>query len=208
MIHHQKTARRITRVDLVAAPPTATADRGWLLEGAIKDAQSITADWVQVNQPLIEGVRVKEIKNVAKEAGRLTEVYRADWRLDEEGVAQVFQCAMSPGALSAWHVHAVTIDRLFASDGLIKIVLYDGRHDSPTYGLVNEFRFGAVRPGLVVVPPQVWHGVKNIGAEPALLINLVDKAYCYEDPDSWRLPADTPLIPYSFGKAHAARPAA
>jgi dTDP-4-dehydrorhamnose 3,5-epimerase len=51
---------------------------------------------------------------------------------------------------------------------------------------------------LVVVPPGVWHGVQNTGSVPGLLLNVVDRAYCYEEPDHWRLPADTANIPYRF----------
>jgi dTDP-4-dehydrorhamnose 3,5-epimerase len=64
--------------------------------------------------------------------------------------------------------------------------------------LINHFRFGAMRPALVVVPPKVWHGVQNIGPSAALLINAVDKAYQYEGPDHWRLPADSADVPFKF----------
>ena len=69
---------------------------------------------------------------------------------------------------------------------------------SPVRGRSNEFRLGSSRPGLVVVPPGVWHGVKNISNAPGLILNLVDRAHKYEDPDHWRLPIDTSEVPYSF----------
>jgi len=172
---------------------------GWLIEGAQKDAQSMTADWTQVGQRLIDGVQIREVRNVIKNNGYLTEIYRREWFADELAeVDQVFQVMLKPGGISAWHTHELTTDRLFVNAGTIKIVLYDGREDSPTYGLINEFRASELRPQLIIVPPKVWHGVQNISAEPALLLNLVDQAYQYEDPDHWRIPADTPAIPYRF----------
>lgn len=168
-----------------------------MIDGAEKDRQSITSDWAPLIK-LIDGVTVREVKNVPKSNGVLTEIFRADWKLDAGTIDQVFQTTVVPGGLSAWHVHPLTTDRLFVSQGLIKIVLYDARESASTRGCVNEFRFGAQRPALVVVPPGVWHGVQNIGGEPALLLNLVDRAYRYEDPDHWRLPPDTSQIPYSF----------
>jgi dTDP-4-dehydrorhamnose 3,5-epimerase len=178
--------------------PSFTPQQGWL-EGAAKDRQSITSDWMW-QQSLIAGVRVKEIKNVPGEHSVLTEIFRRDWELDAGPVDQVFQIRLAPGKLSAWHAHQWTTDRLFVSQGLIKIVLYDARQAADTYGRINEFRCGAARPALIVVPPGVWHGVQNLAAEPSCLINLVDRAYRYEDPDHWRLPWDTPVIPYSFAK--------
>jgi dTDP-4-dehydrorhamnose 3,5-epimerase len=49
-----------------------------------------------------------------------------------------------------------------------------------------------------VIPSGVWHGVQNLQATESRVLNLVDVAYEYEDPDHWRLPADTAEIPYSF----------
>jgi dTDP-4-dehydrorhamnose 3,5-epimerase len=168
-----------------------------MMDGAAKDRQSITSDWLPLGTR-IEGVRVKEVKHVPKNNGVLTEVFRGDWKLDEGVVQQVFQTTISPGGLSAWHVHQHTTDRLFVCLGLLKIVLFDGRESSPSRGWIDELRFGTERPALVIVPPGVWHGVQNIGTVEGLLLNLVDRAYCYEDPDHWRLPADSPKIPYTF----------
>jgi len=166
--------------------------------GAQKDQQSVTSDWNSL-QDAIEGVRVREIKNLAKSGGDiLCEVFRRDWMLDDGDVDQVFQSVMNPGSTSARHVHHFTTDRLFASHGVLQIVLFDGRQNSATYGRINEFRFGAVRPALLIIPPGIFHGVRNISPEPALLLNLVNRAYQYEDPDHWRLPLDTDKIPYRF----------
>ena len=54
------------------------------------------------------------------------------------------------------------------------------------------------RPALVTVSPGVWHAVANTSEEEAGLLNLVDQAYDYEDPDHWWLPMTTEKIPYSF----------
>lgn len=166
--------------------------------GAQKDQQSVTLDWNPL-QDAIEGVRVREIKNRVKSGGDiLCEVFRRDWMLDDGDVDQVFQSVMNPGSISAWHVHHFTTDRLFASNGVLQIVLFDGRQNSATYGRINEFRFGAMRPALLIIPPGIFHGVRNISPEPAPLLNLVNRAYQYEDPDHWRLPLDTDKIPYRF----------
>ncbi len=170
----------------------------WELPETEKDKQSITNDWKPAHQKLIEGVVVTEVKNVMKSNGYLTEIYRREWESEGLPIDQVFQIMMQPGGISAWHVHQFTTDRLFANQGTLKIVLYDGREDSPTYGQIDEFRCGALRPMLIMVPPKVWHGVQNYTHEPALLLNMVDQAYQYEDPDHWRVSEDTSAIPYSF----------
>jgi dTDP-4-dehydrorhamnose 3,5-epimerase len=168
----------------------------WLLEGARRDAQSVTADWTPVGDELIDGVRVHEARNVIRGTGRLTEVWRSDWELDDLGVDQVFQNEIQPGGVSAWHAHEHTTDRLAIVAGQLTVVLYDGRVESPTHRRINELHLSASRPMIVVVPPKVWHGVTNRAASAAALLNLVDRAYDYEQPDHWRVPADTDEIPY------------
>jgi dTDP-4-dehydrorhamnose 3,5-epimerase len=180
-------------------PADASVDpkADWMALG-VPDSPSVTSEWLPVGQPAIEGVTVKEIRTVPTSTGALTEIWRSEWRLDDLAVDQVFQRSVDPGGVTGWHAHAVTTDRLFCAVGRVRLSLFDGRKSSPTYGSLWHRVFGQERPLLVIVPPGVWHGVVGLGSAPSLLLNLVDKAYSYESPDHWRLPPDTPLIPYSL----------
>ena len=184
------------------ADTTFSREEGYL-PGAHKDGQSVRPDWLPAEKA-IDGVCIREVRNVQKGRGLLTEIFRSDWRVDGGVVDQVFQVALGPHEISAWHAHRRTLDRLFVNRGAVRIVLYDARASSPTHGQVNEFRFGEHRPALLLVPPGVWHGVENLRSEPSAILNLVDQAYSYGDPDHWRLPADSPRIPFSFGDARSA----
>jgi dTDP-4-dehydrorhamnose 3,5-epimerase len=184
---------------VVATPQDTPSDppADWMVTG-VKDRQTVTADWLPIDQPAIEGVTVKEIRSVPASTGALTEIWRSEWGLDTLPIDQVFQRTIDPGGVTGWHAHALTTDRLFCAFGRIRLSLYDGRKSSPTYGALWHRVFGQERPLLVIVPPGVWHGVAGLGSLPSLLLNLVDRAYSYESPDHWRLPADSPLIPYSL----------
>jgi dTDP-4-dehydrorhamnose 3,5-epimerase len=67
----------------------------------------------------------------------------------------------------------------------------DLRRESPTFGCVNEFMLGERNQGLVVIPPGVYHGWKNIGADEAAIISMPSQLYEYENPDRWELPWDS-----------------
>lgn len=41
-------------------------------------------------------------------------------------------------------------------------------------------------------------GLQNLGSQDALVLNMPTHPYNYEDPDHYRLPYDTPEIPYSW----------
>jgi dTDP-4-dehydrorhamnose 3,5-epimerase len=170
-------------------------DSSWRPKDSTRDTATVGADW-QPRASLIEGVVLREVRNVPQRSGLLTELFRRDW-LDGEA-DQVFQVLLPAGALSAWHAHEAVTDRLFVSYGSLKIVLYDDREGSPTHGLVNEILCSLYRPRLILVPPKVWHGVQNASKEPAMIVNVPDRAYDYDQPDHWRRPPDTDLIPYRF----------
>ena len=113
-------------------------------------------------------------------------------------VVHIYQSRLFPGAIGAWSCHAKSVDRLFVNQGHVKVVLYDGREDSPTHGQLMELHVGDARPTFLVVPIGVWHGLQNLGATDALMLNFPTHAYDYEDPDHYRLPWDTPEIPYTW----------
>lgn len=167
---------------------------------AKRRTQSVTPDWERVHDsPMIDGVQIKEMKNVLTRYGHLCEIYRDDWALEDSPlVGQIFQMRMMSGFISAWHIHEKTTDRLFPITGIFKVVLYDDRAASDSYRIVNEFIIGEHRPALIVVPPGVWHGVQNISNNDAILLNAVDQAYQYQNPDHWDIPLTSKEIPYTW----------
>jgi dTDP-4-dehydrorhamnose 3,5-epimerase len=113
-------------------------------------------------------------------------------------VGQVFQVRLFSGAITAWHCHAEGTDRLFASSGYLRLVLFDARDGSPSHRRVNEIHLGEARPALVAVPPGVWHGLQNLGGTDAVIVNIPDVAYDYQSPDHYRLPFDAPEIGFDW----------
>lgn len=177
-----------------------SAPSNWLFSGT-PDPQLVDPDWEFVNQPRIVGVIVRSVRHVITGNGFLTEVFRTDWNLPGDKIDQIFMRTLEPGAVTAWHCHAKTSDRLFCVAGRVRLVLYDGRADSASAKTLWQLQIGVERPCLVVIPCGVWHGVKNISAQPAMMLNAVDAAYDYKQPDHWRLPQSNPHIPFDFSQS-------
>ena len=166
-------------------------------KSANKDGQIVTGDW-HIMQELIDGVSVKEVLHVPRDHGVITEIYRPEWDPSKLPVVQCYQSRLFPGAIGAWSCHSRQVDRLFVNQGLLKVVLYDDRENSPTYKCINVFHIGDARPTFMVLPPGVWHGVQNLGQTDVLMLNFPSVAYKYDDPDHYRLPYDSDEIPYSW----------
>jgi dTDP-4-dehydrorhamnose 3,5-epimerase len=175
-----------------------------MLKGAQKDGQIVTNEWQKVHKT-IEGVVVREVLHVPRDHGVITEMYRSDWDPTGLPVVHIYQSRLFPAALGAWSCHMKSIDRLFVNQGHLKVVLYDGREESPTHGLIMELHVGDARPAFLVLPPGIWHGIQNLGATDALMLNYPTHAYDYADPDHWRLPWDSPEIPYSWTLRESSR---
>jgi dTDP-4-dehydrorhamnose 3,5-epimerase len=150
----------------------------------------------------IEGVDFRPTRPVPHEDGHVTEIARASWQELIDPIVQVHLTTTFSGRVRAWGLHQVSTDRLFVVSGLVKIVIFDGRQKSPTYGRVNEFTVSEKNPGLLIIPPNLYHGWKNIGIDEATIINMPTKMYNYEAPDALDLPWDSEaagrIIPYQW----------
>jgi len=175
-----------------------------MLSSARKDRQLVTKDWQKIEEQ-IEGVVVREVLHVPRDHGVITEIFRPEWDPTGLPIVHIYQSRLFPAAIGAWSCHASTIDRLFVNQGHLKVVLYDGREESKTYRRIIELHVGDARPAFLVLPAGIWHGLQNLGPSDALVINCPTRAYNYEDPDHYRLPFDSPEIPYTWTASAGAR---
>ncbi len=148
---------------------------------------------------MIDGVQVKPLKVIPDERGRLMEILRADDPIFMK-FGQVYLTTGYPGVVKAWHYHKVQYDHFCVLKGMMKVVLYDAREESPTKGEVDEFFLGEHRPAVLRIPPLVYHGFKTIGETEAYLVNVATEVYRYGDPDEFRLPPHDNDIPYDWAR--------
>ena len=148
---------------------------------------------------MIDGVKTKSLRVIPDERGRVMEVLRADEELYMK-FGQVYITTTYPQVVKAWHYHQKQTDHICALHGMIKLVLYDPRQDSPTKGEINEFFMGVHNPMLVRVPNGIYHGWKCISEGEAIILNLPTEVYNDGSPDEHRLPPYGKDIPYAWAR--------
>jgi dTDP-4-dehydrorhamnose 3,5-epimerase len=148
---------------------------------------------------LIDGVHIKQLKVIPDERGFLMEMLRVDDPFLQK-FGQAYLTVAYPGVVKGWHYHKKQTDHFVGVNGMLKVVLYDGREGSSTHGLVNEFFLGERNPILLVIPPLVLHGMKGIGTAPAFLINIPTEPYNYKEPDEFRVHPHDIDIPYDWDR--------
>jgi len=108
-----------------------------------------------------------------------------------------FSAALSySGTVKAIHYHLRQTDLWTPVLGQFQVMLYDMRVHSPTFGQLNTFYTGVLKPLQILIPPGVGHGYKVLGPESALLFYATDQFY---DPsDEGRIPWNDPDIHYDW----------
>lgn len=162
-----------------------------------KDRQTVTPDGVPVDRR-IHGVVIQPSVTHIDDRGTLCEIFSPSRPPHPAPLVYVYQFSIRPGRIKGWHVHHLHDDRIFISQGHVKVVLYDSRPDSPTFGLINEIYRSELDRNLMVIPAFVYHAHQNVGSTDALFISMPTRAYQHDDPDVYRFPLDTDQIPYRF----------
>lgn len=148
---------------------------------------------------MIEGVKVKKLKIIPDERGRLMEILRRDDDIFEK-FGQVYMTTAFKGVVKAWHYHKIQTDNFTCIAGKMKLALYDPRAESSTYGKIDEFIISLDSPMLVQIPPMIYHGFKSVGEGEAVVVNTVTEPYSPEKPDEFRIDPYANDIDYDWRK--------
>lgn len=100
---------------------------------------------------------------------------------------------MHPGLIKAWHHHTKQTDFWMITQGHAQVGVHDESHGR-SWSLVT----GVMNPGVVIVPPPLWHGVAAIGPDPVGLLYYVTHAYNPADPDEFRRDFDS-VVGFEWG---------
>lgn len=119
---------------------------------------------------MINGVKLKSLTKIPDERGTIFHMLRSD---DPEfkQFGEIYFTTIYPGVIKGWHIHTKMTLNYAVVQGMIKLVLYDDRKNSPTKGELMEIFTGENNYLLITIPPLIWNGFKGIGIKPALLAN-------------------------------------
>jgi dTDP-4-dehydrorhamnose 3,5-epimerase len=147
----------------------------------------------------IDGLEVIPLRRMADERGAVLHMLRED---DPHFTTfgEIYFSLVYPGVVKGWHLHQEMTLRYAVPVGMIKLVCYDDRPDSPTRGNVVEIHTGALSYSLVIVPPLVWNGFKGEGTEVAVVANCASIPHRPDEIE--RLDPFDNDIPYDWGLRH------
>jgi dTDP-4-dehydrorhamnose 3,5-epimerase len=104
--------------------------------------------------------------------------------LDQRG--QVNFSVQYPGAVKAWHRHQLQSDYWTCVQGQLKAGVYREADGRAWVQVMGEHK-----PGVLIIPPPLWHGATALGSAPAGLLYYVTHAYNQNAPDEERRAHDS-----------------
>ncbi|MBI4587549.1 MAG: dTDP-4-dehydrorhamnose 3,5-epimerase family protein [Candidatus Rokubacteria bacterium] len=148
-------------------------------------------------KPPIKGVEVVELRRQTDDGGSFTELGRftagASATFPGFVLAQVNYSEIEPGAIKAFHLHRLQTDVWYVppADKLL-LVLLDVRAGSPTEGGQMRLILGDGQSRVVLIPPGVAHGCRNLAPARGRIIYFSDTCFspAPESCDEGRLPWD------------------
>ena len=170
------------------------------LAAAVQDQQTVDAQRKSI-APLLDGMSFHDSIRHDDDRGSVTELYDPRWGWHSDPLVFSYIFTIRPGMVKGWGLHKLHEDRYFVISGELELILYDPRPESSTCGKICKVYLSGTRPRLVNVPRNVWHADRNIGTVDATVVNFPTIPYDHTNPDKYRLPLDTDLIPYDFGTA-------
>jgi dTDP-4-dehydrorhamnose 3,5-epimerase len=146
----------------------------------------------------IEGVTLVRLSSHHDNRGALTPVIDVRNPFWIEPIVYAYSITIRPGRIKGWGMHRLQTDRYYICRGCVRVVLFDGREDSPSCGRFAELYFTDASPGLLSIPPGVWHADQNWGDSEAQIVNFPTHPYNSEAPDKYRIDPHSGIIPFDW----------
>jgi dTDP-4-dehydrorhamnose 3,5-epimerase len=135
------------------------------------------------------------LKKIPDDRGAVMHMLRAD---DPHFLAfgEIYFSSVYPGVVKGWHLHKQMTLNYAVVTGMIKLVLYDDRSESPTRGEIQEIYAGDLNYSLIQIPPGIWNGFMGIGERIAIVANCATMPH---DPEEIiRMDPRDSHIPYNW----------
>jgi len=148
---------------------------------------------------MIEDVKIFPLRQISDERGKIMHMLKCtDAHFEKFG--EIYFSVTYPGVIKGWHLHKKQTQFYAVVSGMIKLVLFDERKGSSTYGQLMEVFTGEDNYLLIKIPVGVVNGYKVIGVKPAIVANCATETH-----DSDEMLRYDPLnshIKYDWGLKH------
>ena len=121
----------------------------------------------------IEGIKVTPLKIIKDHRGSVMHMIRNDNEVFEE-FGEIYFSTIFENKIKAWHLHKEATLNYACVFGKVKLVLFDERKTSKTYGEYQELLLSLDNYSLITIPSNIWNGFKGMNKESSIIANCLN----------------------------------
>ena len=121
----------------------------------------------------IEGIKISPLKIISDHRGSVMHMLRKDNKnFDKFG--EIYFSTIFNDKIKAWHLHKEATLNYACIYGKVKLVLFDERKSSKTFGKYQEIILSVKNYFLITIPPNIWNGFRGLNKEHSIIANCLN----------------------------------
>lgn len=121
----------------------------------------------------IEGVEITPLKIISDDRGSVMHMMRNDSKVFDK-FGEIYFSTIFKDKIKAWHLHKEATLNYACVYGEVKLVLFDERKGSGTFGEYQELLLSLKDYNLITIPPNIWNGFKGRNDQFSIIANCLN----------------------------------
>ena len=121
----------------------------------------------------IEGIIISPLSIISDHRGSVMHMLRNDSDVFTK-FGEIYFSTIFNEKIKAWHLHKEATLNYACVFGKVKLVLFDERKDSKTYGKYQEILLSLDNYSLITIPPNIWNGFMGLSKEYSIIANCLN----------------------------------
>lgn len=122
---------------------------------------------------MIEGVKITNLKKIEDHRGSVLPMLRSDSKVFQS-FGEIYFSTIFNNSIKAWHLHKKAVLNYACIKGKVKLVLFDDRNESSSYGKYSEYILTPDNYFLITIPPFIWNGFKGLDKLESIVANCIN----------------------------------
>ena len=122
---------------------------------------------------MIEGVKITNLKKIEDYRGSVLPMLRSDSKVFQS-FGEIYFSTIFNNSIKAWHLHKKAVLNYACIKGKVKLVLFDDRNESSSYGKYSEYILTPDNYFLITIPPFIWNGFKGLDKFESIVANCIN----------------------------------
>ena len=143
----------------------------------------------------IKGIKITPLKIISDNRGSVMHMLRSDSDVFQK-FGEIYFSTIFKDSIKAWHLHKEATLNYACIFGKVKLVLFDDRTESTTYGLYQELYLSLDSYSLITIPPNIWNGFKGLNDIHSIIANCLTLPH--NEKEMVRLDLNDPKFKYNW----------